>query len=52
MQSLTSVWRRRWSGRIASLARVATVFFSFLFFAFFAKPTGRTVRAIWTNEGS
>jgi len=32
----------------------AIVFFlSFLsFFVFFAKPTGRTVSQIWTNEGS
>jgi len=25
---------------------------SFSFFGFFAKATGRTVRQIWTNEGS
>jgi len=30
----------------------ATVFFSFFFFAFFAKATGRAVRPIWTNDGS
>ena len=31
----------------------ATVFLSFFFFfVFFAKATGRTVRPIWTNEGS
>jgi len=28
------------------------VFFSFFFFGFFAKATGRTVRRIWTSEGS
>jgi len=32
-------------------SQFATVFFSF-FFGFFAKATGRTVRPIWTNEGS
>ena len=47
MQTLTSVRRRGWSGRIASLS---LSFFSF--FVFFAKATGRTVRQIWTNEGS
>ena len=26
--------------------------FFFLFFVFFAKATGRTVRQIWINEGS
>jgi len=31
-------------------SQFATVFFSF--FGFFAKATGRTVRPIWTNEGS
>ena len=30
---------------------VCHCFFSF-FFGFFAKATGRTVRPIWTNEGS
>jgi len=25
---------------------------SFLFFVFVTKPTGRTIRQIWTNEGS
>jgi len=44
MQTLTLVRRRRWSGRIASLP--------LSFFVFFAKPTGHTVRRIWTNEGS
>ena len=47
MQTLTSIRRRGWSGRIASLP----ILFSF-FFVFFAKPTGRTVRWIWTNKGS
>jgi len=28
------------------------LYFFLLFFAFFAKATGRTVRPIWTNEGS
>jgi len=31
-------------------SQFATVFFSF--FVFFAKATGRTVRQIWTSEGS
>ena len=31
-------------------SQFATVFFSFL--GSFAKATGRTVRPIWTNEGS
>jgi len=46
MQTLTSVQRCGWSGRISQFA---TVFF--LFVVFFAKATGRTVRPIWTNEG-
>jgi len=46
MQTLTSVRRRGWSGRIASLP------LSFFLFVFFAKATGLTVRQIWTNEGS
>jgi len=47
MQTLTSVRQRGWSGQIASLP------LSFLLlFVFFAKATGRTVRQIWTNEGS
>ena len=50
MQTLISIRRRGWSGRIASLALSGGVFFSF--FGFFAKATGRTVRPIWTNEGS
>jgi len=34
-------------------SQFATVFFSFfLFFGFLGKATGRTVRQIWTNEGS
>jgi len=32
-------------------SQFASVIFSF-FFGFFAKATGRTVRPIWTNEGS
>ena len=47
MQTLTSVRRRGWSGQIASLP-----LFFFFFFGFFAKATGRTVRPIWTNDGS
>ena len=47
MQTLTSVRRREWSGQIASLP----LSFFFLFFGYFAKATGRTVRPIWTNEG-
>ena len=50
MQTLTSVRRRGWSGRIASFPLSAGVFFSFI--VFFAKATGCTVRQIWTNEGS
>jgi len=48
MQTLTSVRRRGWSRRIASLP------LSFLLsFGFLGKATGRTaVRPIWTNEGS
>jgi len=48
MQTLTSVRRRGWSGRIASLP----LSFLFYFFGFLGKATGRTVRPIWTNEGS
>ena len=47
MQTLTTVRRRGWSGRIASLP---LSFFSF--FVFFANATGDTVRQIWINEGS
>jgi len=47
MQTLTSVRRRGWSGQMASLPLSF-----FLFFGYFAKATGRTVRPIWTNEGS
>jgi len=32
-------------------SQFATVFFSF-FFGYLGKATGRTVRPIWTNEGS
>jgi len=49
MQTLTSIRRRGWSGRIASLPLSGV---SFSFFDFFAKATGRTVRQIWTNESS
>ena len=48
MQTLTSVRRRGWSVQIASLP----LSFFLSFFGFFAKATGRTVRPIWTNEGS
>jgi len=48
MQTLTSIRRRWWSRRIASMR---LPFFLF-FFVFFAKATCRTVRQIWTNEGS
>ena len=47
MQTLTSVRRCGWSGQIASLPLSF-----FLFFGFLGKATGRTVRPIWTNEGS
>ena len=47
MQTLTSIRRRGWSGRIASLP-----LFFFFFFGFLGKDTGRTVRPIWTNEGT
>jgi len=34
-------------------SQFATVFlFSFFYFGFLGKATGRTVRPIWTNEGS
>jgi len=49
MQTLTSVRRRGCSGQIASLP---LSFFSFFFFGFLGKATGRTVRPIWTNESS
>ena len=48
MQTFTSVRRRGWSGQIATLP----LSFFLSFFGFFAKATGRTVRPIWTNEGS
>ena len=48
MQTLTSVRRRGWSGQIASLP----LSFFLSFFGFLGKATGRTVRPIWTNEGS
>jgi len=50
MQTLTSIRRRGWSGRIASLPLSGGVFF--FFFWFLRKATGRTVRPIWTNDGS
>ena len=49
MQTLTSIRRRGWSRRIASLPLSGVPFF---FFCFLGKATGRTVRPIWTNEGS
>jgi len=48
MQTLTSLRRRGWSGRIASLP---LSFFS-SFFHFLGKATGRTVRPICRNESS
>jgi len=48
MQTLTSIRRRGWSGRIASLPLSCF----FLFFGYLGEATGRTVRPIWTNEGS
>jgi len=51
MQTLTSIRRRGWSGRIASLP-LSGVYFLLFLFGSFAKATGRTVRPIWTNDGS
>ena len=51
MQTLTSIRRRGWSGRIASLPLFFSLFL-LIFFDFFAKATGRTVRQIWISEGS
>jgi len=49
MQTLTSIQRRgHWV--VWANSQFAIVFLSF--FVFFAKVTGRTVRPIWTNEGS
>ena len=48
MQTLTSVRRRGLSGQIASLP----LSFFFFFLGFLGKATGRTVRPIWTDEGS
>ena len=45
MQTLTSIRRRGWSGRIASLP--LSFFFLSFFFCFLC-----TVRQIWINEGS
>ena len=51
MQTLTSVRRRGWSGQIASLLQ--SFFLSFFLVPLpRPQPTGRTVRPIWTNEGS
>jgi len=33
-------------------SQFATVFYFFSIFGFLGKATGRTVRPIWTNEGS
>ena len=51
MQTLTSVFAT-WV--VWANSQFATVFFSFFssFFGFLGKATGRTVRPIWTNEGS
>ena len=49
MQTLTSIRRREWSGRIATLP-LSLVFLSF--FGLLGKATGCTVRSIWTNESS
>jgi len=51
MQTLTSVRQHGWSGRIASLPLSFFLSFFLFFFFFFAKPTGRTVRSVGTNEG-
>jgi len=48
MQTLTSIRRRGWSGRIASMP----LSFFLSFFVFFAKATGCTVRQIYINDGS
>ena len=48
MQTLISLRRRGWSGRIASLP----LSFFLSFFGFLGKATGRTVRPIWSNESS
>ena len=50
MQTLTSVWRRGWSGQIASLS--LSFLFIYYFFGFLGKATGRTERPICTNESS
>ena len=49
MQTLISIRRRGWSGRIASLPLSGV---SFLFLVSLPRPYSRTVRQIWTNEGS
>jgi len=48
MRTLISTQRPECSEQIASLP----LSFFFLFLFFFAKATGRTVRQMWTNEGS
>ena len=51
MQTLTSIRRCGWSGQIASLPVLFSLFFCFLCQGG-PTPTGRTVRQILTNEGS
>jgi len=51
MQTLTTVGRRGWSGRIASLP-LSFFFLSFFCFLCQACITGRTVSQIWINKGS
>ena len=46
MQTLTSIRRRGWSGRIASLPLHS------FFFCFLCQGHRSNVRQIWTNEGS
>ena len=50
MQTLISLRRRGWSGRIASLPLSFFLFFLFLFSL--PRPQVAHVRPIWTNEGS
>ena len=49
MQTLTSVFAT-WV--VWANSQFATVYFLSFFFGFLGKATGRTVRPIWTNEGS
>ena len=51
MQTLTSVRRCGWSGQIASLPVLFSLFFCFLCQGG-PTPTGHTVRPIWMNESS